>query len=137
MISPAIHFSGNCAEAIAFYQKAFNAKVKFIDYYRNAPPDSGIAVSEDSKDWVMHSELDICGSSVNMSDSAEKLIPGNMFVLNVFFKSGDDVCKTFNVLKEGGEVVVDLGPQFFSPMYGSVKDRFCIHWQLITIGDGN
>ena len=135
MISPALHFPGNCAEAIALYEKAFGAKVNFIDYYRNAPSDSGIPVSEKTENLVMHSDITICGSSINMSDDmGKKFCSGNMIVLNVFYDSADDLCRTFNILKEDGEIVVELGPQFFSPMYGSVRDRFGVHWQLITEG---
>jgi PhnB protein len=69
MISPAIQLPGNCAEAIALYQKAFSMTVNSIDYYRDAPPDSGMTISDDEQDKVMHAELTICGSRVNMSDS--------------------------------------------------------------------
>ena len=34
--------------------------------------------------------------------------------------------------KKGGKVMVELGPQFFSPMYGSIEDRFGVRWQLIV-----
>ena len=47
MISPAIHLPGTCAEAISLYQKAFDATVNSIAYYRDAPPDSGMASVED------------------------------------------------------------------------------------------
>jgi len=133
MISPAIHLPGNCAEAISLYQKAFNMTVNSIEYYRDAPPDSGITISDDVQNKVMHSELTICGSRVNMSDSnPDELTIGNMIILNVFLDSGDDVCKAFDILKDGGKVFVELGPQFFSSMYGSVEDRFGIRWQLIS-----
>lgn len=133
MIAPAIHFPGNCTEAIALYQKAFNITVNSIDYFRNAPPDSGMTISEDEQNKVMHAELTICGSRVNMSDSnPNEIIAGNIIVLNVFLDSGDDVCKAFHVLKENGKIFVELGPQFFSSMYGSVEDRFGIRWQLIS-----
>jgi len=37
MITPCIHFNGNCDEAIAFYKKAFAAEVKEIFYAKDAP----------------------------------------------------------------------------------------------------
>jgi PhnB protein len=133
MISPAIHLPGYCAEAIALYQKAFDITVNSIDYYRDAPPDSGMTITEAEQNKVMHAELTISGSRVNMSDSnPDDIIFGNMIILNVFLNSSDDVCKAFHVLKEGGKIHVELGPQFFSSMYGSVEDRFGIRWQLIS-----
>ncbi|WP_342549265.1 VOC family protein [Paenibacillus sp. FSL P2-0089] len=132
MIVPAIHLPGNCKEAIEFYQQVFDVTDVCIDYFRNAPPDPSFPVSEDIHDHVMHSEITICGSRLNMSDTQEKLAAGNMICLNVFFKSGDEVCQVFQRLKEGGKVVVELGPQFFSPMYGSIEDKFGLKWQLIS-----
>lgn len=132
MISPAIHFPGNCAEAIEFYKEVFNATDINIAYVREAPSGSGITVSEDTRNQVMHASITLCGTQINMSDSQDELITGNRFILNVFLDSADLVCDTFHKLKEGGKIIVDLGPQFFSPLYGSVEDRFGIHWQLIS-----
>lgn len=132
MISPAIHLPGTCNEAIEFYEKVFRATDKHIDYYRNAPMDPGFAVTEDIKDLVMHASLTICKTPVNFSDSQEIICAGNMICLNVFFDSADEVSHAYHLLKEGGKVIVDLGPQFFSPMYGSVEDKYGVKWQLIS-----
>lgn len=132
MISPAIHLPGTCFEAIRFYEEAFAATDIQIDYYRNAPANSGMTITEDMKDLVMHASMTICGTPVNLSDSQESIIAGNMICLNVFFSASDEVCRAYEKLKEGGRVVVELGPQFFSPMYGSVEDKFGVKWQLIS-----
>jgi PhnB protein len=54
-----------------------------------------------------------------------------MILFNVFMETENEVREAFENLKAGGSVLVDLGPQFFSKMYGSVVDRFGISWQLI------
>ena len=56
---------------------------------------------------------------------------GHEGTIDVFMNSVEEVETAFQKLKEGGEVIVELGPQFFSPMYGSIKDRFGVTWQLI------
>lgn len=132
MISPAIHFPGTCREAIHFYEEVFGATDKQIDYYHDAPADSGFTFTDDAKDFVMHATLTICGTPVNLSDSQESIIPGNMYCLNVFFPSAEEVCRAFDRLKEGGKIIVELGPQFFSKMYGSIEDKFGVKWQLIV-----
>lgn len=133
MIVPAVHFPGNCKEAIAFYQEVFQAAVHCMDFYRDAPSDWKFAASGDTRELVMHAELTLCGTRVNMSDMQEQAIAGNMICLNVFYESADEVCRAYELLQQGGgKVVVELGPQFFSPMYGSVVDRFGLRWQLIS-----
>lgn len=133
MISPAIHFTGGvCKEAIDFYERVFKGTNKYLDYYEGAPSDSGITYTEATKSHVMHASLTICGTQVNFSDTDEEVMIGNMICLNVFFKNKDEVCEAYEGLKENGEIVVELGPQFFSPMYCSITDKYGVRWQLIT-----
>lgn len=109
--------------------------INSIEYYRNAPPDSGMEITDDDLDKVMHAELVICGSRVNMSDGdPDEILTGNRIMLNVFVGESDDVRKAFDVLKADGKVYSEPGPQFFSPMYASVEDRFGVRWQLIFEG---
>lgn len=132
MISPTIQFPGNCNEAITFYEEVFDTTDKQMDFFRNAPHNPGFSVTDDMKDLVMHGSITICGTSFNFSDSQEKTIAGNMICFNVFLQSADEVSSAFEKLKKGGKVIIELGPQFFSNMYGSVVDRFGIKWQLIS-----
>ncbi|MDF2542473.1 MAG: phnB [Herbinix sp.] len=132
MISPAFHFTGNCNEAINFYEEVFDAIDKQVEYYRDAPSKPGFLITDDMKDLVMHGTMTICGTPVNFSDTLEKTSVGNMICLNVFCQSSDEVCRIYHKLKEDGQVIVELGPQFFSSMYGSVIDRYGIKWQLIS-----
>jgi PhnB protein len=132
MIVPTLHFPSTCHEAITFYEEVFTMTEKNVTYYRDAPPNSGMTITKDMMDLVMHASITICGTKFNCSDSQGDVVPGNMILFNVFMESEDEVCQAFEKLKVGGEVVVDLGPQFFSKMYGSVVDRFGIKWQLIA-----
>ena len=131
MLAVSIDFHGNSAEAIAFYQKVFDATVNGVYYYHEAPPGSGVPITEETKNWVMHSELFIHGTRINICDTTEELTAG-MIRLNVFFSSADEVCKTFELLKDGGKILVELSPQFYSPMSGTLIDRFGVQWGLIA-----
>lgn len=132
MISPALHFAGNCSEAIAFYRDVFHASDVHAEFYRDAPPNPSFPISEDMKDLVMHAEMTIYGTKFNMSDVKDEIVAGNMVVFNVFLGSADKVREAYGKLRESGRVIVELGPQFFSPMYGSVEDKFGVRWQLIA-----
>ncbi len=37
---------------------------------------------------------------------------------------------SFNALKEGGEVRMELQETFWSKAYGSLKDKFGVEWQF-------
>ncbi len=131
MIIPVLRFGGCCDEAIALYERAFDITYRHAEYYRDAPADSGLIVNETNRDWIMHCDLSLCGSMINVSDTEDGVSPDNPVILNVLI-SREEVEKAYRVLSEAGEIVVPLGPQFFSPLYGSVRDRYGVHWQLVA-----
>lgn len=131
MVQPYLYLNGNCSEAIDFYEKVFNGENKKIMRYKDAPANPNFPVPDEMKELVLHAEMNINGTQFNFSDSTEKIIPGNMISLAVSFDTTEEVVAAFNKLKTGGEVLMELAPQFFSPMYGWVKDKFGVGWQLI------
>lgn len=131
MISPVIHFSGKCLEAIRLYEKAFNITEKQVSFYRDAPYDNGMNITKDMLDLVMHSTITLCGTKFNMSDTTEYLNVGDMVCFNVFMDTEDEVKNAYEVLSYDGEIIQEIGPQFFSKLYAVVVDRFGIRWQLM------
>lgn len=139
MIAPAIQFAGDCAEAMALYKEAFHVTEMFADYYRDAPDDSGLPKTDEMKDRIMHAGMTIFGSLINMNDTDrpdEAVVTGNRYRFNVYTGTADDVKHAYEVLKAGGKVMVELGPQFFSPMYAAVTDRYGVYWQIIGPSEG-
>ena len=128
MIIPCIHFNGNCDEAISFYKKALGAEVRGINYAKDAPPDSGM--DELPPDFVMHSEVIICGMNFSLTDGAEKPIAGEHFSFLINYDTAEEVTAVFEKLVARGSVVEPLAPVFWSPLYGFVIDRFGVYWQV-------
>ena len=129
MLIPNIHFMGNCNEAIDFYKKALGAEVKRIEYAKDAPQDAGLTALP--PDFVMYSEVVVFGTLLNLSDGAnEPVVKNDNFTFAVVLKTSEEVTSVFNGLAEGGEVVQELAPQFWSALYGMVKDRFGVTWQV-------
>lgn len=132
MISPVIHFSGNCLEAIILYEQAFNSTDKQVSFYREAPYNNGMNITKDMLDLVMHSTITLSGTKFNMSDTTHDLNVGDMVCFNVFMDTEAEVINAYEVLSHDGEIVQEIGPQFFSKLYAVVVDRFGIRWQLMT-----
>lgn len=132
MLVPAIHFPGTCKEAIDLYKKALSVTVKNIAYHRDAPAGSGIPQTEATLDNVMHAELEIEGSPVNMCDVAEPVVAGNLYLFNIFMETAAEVETAFRMLSEGGKVFSEPHPEFFAAMYTDFEDRFGVHWQLMA-----
>lgn len=133
MISPVIHFNGNCSEAIKLYEQAFSVSFKDIHYYKDAPENNSMAITEDMLNLVMHSTIEMCGTRFNMSDVSEDVITGDMVCFNVFVKSESEILRAYDELKKEGNIVQDIGPQFFARLYTVVIDKFGIRWQVMLI----
>ena len=132
MLVPALHFPGTCANAIAFYQKVFSAEVVSIAYNKEAPADSPMRSAVADPNHIMHAELVIAGTRMNMCDVSDIVDFGNMYLFNIFFDTVDEVIDAYNHLSVKGRVITALGPQFWTAMYGDVEDQFGVHWQLMA-----
>ena len=130
MITPCIHFQGNCDEAIDFYKDALAAEVKEINYAKDAPPESGM--DELPPNFVMHSDVVICGTSFSLTDGGEKQIIGESFSFLITYGTEDEVKAAYDKLVVGGKVVEGLAPVFWSALYGYVIDRFGVNWQVMV-----
>ena len=129
---PYIHFQGNCAEALAAYVEIFGGTDLQMMRYADAPgmPDAM------KSDRVIHGQLTI-GDGTLMASDFPSGIEGDPQAAVSIMQSAPDVDTArawFDALLEGGAVVQDFGPSFFSPGFGMVKDRFGTHWMIAAMG---
>ena len=133
-ISPYLSFNGNCGEAIAFYEKAFNVKADIMRY-KDAPPDAGFKAPEGTESLVMHAQFEIDGETIMLCDYPpnEAVKIGANIAIMAEFDSIESATAAFSALKEGGEIVMELQETFWSKCFGSLTDKFGIIWN-ISIG---
>jgi PhnB protein len=126
-VSPYITFSGNCAEALAFYEAVLGATVNARLTYAEAPmpPPDGWGTK------IMHTEFTILGSSIMGSDTPPGMyqpVAGFRVTLNM---DDQNTAKTwFEALSEGGKVNMPLQKTFWASAFGMVTDRFGIPWMI-------
>jgi len=128
-----INFDGNCSEAIEFYRQVFGTEAPEVMTYGDVPPDPGFPIQDENKHLVVHTALDIFGTTVMFSDflPGEPLVKGNNISLAILMQNIDDIKLTFDKLKEGGSIEMELQETFFSKLYGSLKDKFGVIWQIM------
>ncbi len=132
MIIPYLCFKNNAAEAIAFYERAFNATDVKIMRFGDAPPNPEYPIPEEHLNLVMHSEMTVYGARVYISDSPTlEENPGNRIMLSLECQTPEQVTAAFNALKEGGVVMMPCEETFFAHMYGWLTDKFGISWQIL------
>ena len=95
MLIPHIHFSGNCAEAIALYEQAFNTKTDILFLNGNGDGSIGHAVMRIHGIRVMLN--DRFGNKEKSTDCAVALI--------VTIENSEKLLACYEMLKPGGIVI--------------------------------
>jgi PhnB protein len=127
-----VNFNGNCREAVEFYAKVFGTEKPQIMTFGETPPNPEFTLPEEAKNLVMHTRLNIDGSTVMFSDVFPGMpyVAGNNISLSIVNTNIEEIKSLFHKLKEGGTVGMELQETFWSKCYGSLKDKFGIEWQL-------
>lgn len=132
-----LNFNGNCREAVEFYAKVFGTEVPEIMTFGETPPDPNFTLPEEAKQLVMHTRLNILGSTVMFSDTFPGMpfVQGNNISLALVIKDMEQLKALFHQLKEGGKIGMELQETFWSKLYGSLTDKFGIEWQFNHEGE--
>lgn len=127
-----LNFNGNCREAAMFYAKVFETEAPQIMTFGDTPPNPEYPLPEEAKDLVMHTRLNINGSTVMFSDvfPGMPFIQGNNVSLSLLSQDEDKLRTWFSRLQDGGTVSMELQETFWSKCYGNLTDRFGIEWQF-------
>jgi len=128
-----INFDGNCREAVEFYAKVFKSSVNNLMTYGEAPPDPNNALAEADLNRIVYAGIPIGDMVVMFMDmpSGMPLAIGNNINPTISTDDKEEVTRLFNELKDGGEVFAELQEAFFSELYGMVKDKYGVIWQIL------
>lgn len=97
------------------------------------PPNPAFPIADRDKDLVLHSLLELGDSELMCSDGSGTSTVGDNMYVSVTVKDADYVKRAWDVLKEGGEVYMELAPSFFAVLHGSLRDRFGINWMFTVL----
>lgn len=114
-------------EAVPFYQKAFGATLG----YNVKNPDGTYMHAELMMEGTLLLALSESGSSTgaeNMKRYSSTDYPTMNF--SVKLDSAEDVKRTYEILSEGGNILLPLGPLPWSACCTNVVDRFGVFWYI-------
>lgn len=136
-VSTYLNFSGNTEEAFTFYKQVFGGD--FVDGIARfgdvEPSDTGMPISEEAKNHVMHVALPILGGHMLMGTDATQATGfevkfGNNMYINLEPDTREETDRLFNALSEGGKVELPLQEMFWGDYYGSCTDKFGVCWMF-------
>ena len=125
---PYVFFNGNCAQALARYAEIFGGEPELLPASQ-MPPE--FPVPDDRKNWVMHGSLKIGNGMLMASDSlmGESASMSGCSV-TISMSGLEEARNIFEKLAEGGEITMPFAPTFWSAGFGTLTDRFGVHWMI-------
>ena len=134
IVTPCINLAGQCEEAMALYERAFGATVKFIIRYSDADKrDWNTPLTDGQKKMVYHAEMLIGTQRIMLADIIEfDLSKGTSVFLTITFEDAASVKGAYEVLKEGSTIVYPMVSTTYSSCFASLIDKFGIRWALMT-----
>lgn len=128
-LNPYLFFNGDAAEAIKLYERVLGAKVESIQRYGDIP---GNTPKPENKDRVIHAMLMIGPAVVMISDETAGSTVSKTTNVHVCmdFEDVEDQAAKFEALAEGGQVTMALEDTFWGARFGTLVDRYGIHWMF-------
>ncbi|MPM46594.1 hypothetical protein SDC9_93299 [bioreactor metagenome] len=135
---PYLNFDGNAKEAMHYYVEALDGELLGMTTFGEAPKDDSAAAEEFSlppgvEDLVMNAQIKLKnGAMLMISDvfPGMHFQPGNHISLTLTYDDVEEARTVFNRLAEGGSIGMELQQTFWSPLYGSLTDRYGVEWQI-------
>jgi len=125
-----LHFGGNCAEALRFYEQHMGAKILFFMTYDQMPEPRQIPPG--GEDSVLHASIQIGDQVVMCGDlPPERFQPMRSAYLALNVDSSEEAERIYALLSDAGEIFLPMGETFFAFRYAMLRDKFGICWMLI------
>jgi len=130
-LNPYLNFAGNTEEAFNFYKSVFGGEFTMIQRFKDTPEKDKISPADQQK--IMHVGLPIGKGNVLMATDALESMGhpvkmGNNINLSLETQNKEESDKIFNALSVGGKIEMPLQNTFWGAYFGSVIDKFGIHW---------
>jgi len=133
-----LNFPRNTEEVFNFYKTVFGSEfdgggvARFGDF---PPPEGAPQLAEEDKNLIMHIELPILGGHILMGSDAPDSMghhveSGNNFHIMLEPDTREETKRLFNLLADGGKVIMDLQEMFWGAYYGNLVDKFGIQWMF-------
>jgi PhnB protein len=129
MLIPHLHFCGDCEEAIAIYEKAFNTKVEAIVRNSDYAPDE---CKGDNR--IAHAVMYIHGQKVFLNDrfgNKKKSLDCAVHLI-VMFKNVDELIACYESFKKESTVIDPFVELTYSKLAGNFIDKFGVQWGFMV-----
>ena len=128
-INSYLTFSGNCREAMTFYQSCLGGELHLQTIGESPLSDQ---MPPEMKEYILHSTLTTDGFVMMGSDMTPEtgIVSGNAVSLMLNGNSEAEIRTAFDALAAGGTVKHALEISFWNALFGDLTDKFGNNWIL-------
>ena len=128
-IQPHLVFDGECAEAMEFYRRCLGGELFILPYEKSPVPELKTV-----KNRVLHATLRTPGAELRGSDSHpdQRVRRGDNILIFLQCADAPEAERVFTALSEKGAITMPLQKTFFAVRFGTLVDRFGVHWKVST-----
>ena len=129
-IHPYLFMTKTCKEAFTRYHEILGGELQMMTF-GDLPPDEE-SHPQATPDMVMHVALVLPDGELIMGSDD----PGGDgtgvrgAAINITLADEAEATRIFEGLSDGGEIEMPLGATFWSPLFGSCRDRFGVSWMV-------
>jgi PhnB protein len=128
-VTPHLNFRGTARAALEHYQRVFGGELVAVTY-----ADAHAVQDPAEADQVMWGQVTTPSGFAVMAYDVPGALPYDQGVRSAFVSvrgdSADEIGELWGRLAEDAEIVQDLGPAGWAPLYGMLTDPFGVVWVL-------
>ena len=132
MVTPFLVFKGNCNEVLEFYKKVFDSEINMSMPYGDYVPDGIETPPSDLPTWILHAEMQICGTKFWFADEIGTLAKEHIVKLTATIPTQKEAQQLFDSLKENSDITLPPTETFYSTFHAALTDKFGVAWNIVA-----
>lgn len=127
MLIPHLHITGDCAEAILLYEKAFGTKAETIIFNREYNPEC-------KDDGIAHAVMKLHGQTIFLNDRFGNTDFNTDVAVHliVIFKTADELLACHEIMKQDSTTIDPMEKLPYSALAVQFIDRFGVQWGFMV-----
>lgn len=132
---PYLFFKNTCREAMETYGRIFG-EVPEIMGFAAMPEEAKAEMPGVPDDAVMHASVKVGDGMIFASDDPSgETAPMAGCNVALSLDGEAETRRVWEALADGGEVRMPLSPMFWTPLFGTLTDRFGVRWMIMQESD--
>lgn len=132
-LDPYLNFNGITEDVFKFYRSVFGGE--FTTFIRFGDMPGGEKMPEADKEKIFNVTLPIGDYNVLMGTDIlesmnQRLNTGDNFHICISLDNESETKRIFSELSAGGQIIMPLAKEDWSPLFGMCKDQYGIQWMV-------